>query len=151
MAGVTVVLIAAGYLLNALVGIDSNLLWFRSIDHESAYTRRFWTEVLLFATFGALMAAAIGHTLVVAVRQRPDFKPDPARQRWRYLFGRLERRLRKVLFVVVVAVLTVQTGTAAASGWRSLWSKLRKRSARWNIVISIAQDIMAPDASSTSV
>ena len=112
-----------GYALNALVGIDANLLWFRSIGHESAYTRRFWTEALLFSSFAALMAAAVAHTLVVAVRQRPDFNPDPTRQRWRYLFSRLERRLRKLMFAVIVIVLAVQTGSAASSGWQTwlLW------------------------------
>ncbi|HWC34724.1 MAG TPA: UPF0182 family protein [Mycobacteriales bacterium] len=122
VSGVLVV-VAAGWLLNALVGIDTNLLWFRSVGHESTYTRRFWTQALLFATFGSLMAAAVAHTLVVVVRQRPDFKPDPTRQRWRYLFSRIERRLRKLLFVVIVAVLAVQAGSAAASGWQTwlLW------------------------------
>ncbi len=123
LTAVVLVLIAIGYALNALVGIDTNLLWFRSIGDESAYTRRFWTQALLFVTFGALMAAAVGHTLVVAVRQRPDFNPDPTRQRWRYLFSRLERRLRKLLFTVIVVVLAVQAGSAAASGWQTwlLW------------------------------
>jgi hypothetical protein len=123
VSSAVLLLIAIGYALNALVGIDTNLLWFRAIGHESAYTRRFWTQALLFAAFGALMAAAIGHTLIVAVRQRPDFNPDPTRQRWRYLFSRLEKRLRKLLFVVIVVVLTVQTGSTAAGGWQTwlLW------------------------------
>ncbi|HVT63792.1 MAG TPA: UPF0182 family protein [Mycobacteriales bacterium] len=126
VVGALLVLTGVGWLLNALVGIDTNLLWFRAIDHESAYTRRFWTEALLFVTFGALMAAAVAHTLVVAVRQRPDFNPDPTRQRWRYLFSRIERRLRKPLFVVIVAVLSVMTGGAAASGWQT-WLLWRNR------------------------
>ncbi|HEX3705230.1 MAG TPA: UPF0182 family protein [Mycobacteriales bacterium] len=123
MGGAALLIAAIGYTLNALVGIDTNLLWFRAIGHESAYTRRFWTQALLFATFAALMAAATGHTLVVVVRQRPDFNPDPTRQRWRYVYSRLERRLRKGLFAVIVVVLAVQTGSAAASGWQTwlLW------------------------------
>ena len=112
-----------GWAINVLVGIDTNLLWFRAVGHESAYTRRFWTEALLFATFGSLMAAMVAHTLVVVVRQRPDFNPDPTRQRWRYVFSRIERRLRKVLFVVIVGALSLSAGAAAASGWQTwlLW------------------------------
>jgi hypothetical protein len=123
LTAAALVVIGVVYALNALVGIDTNLLWFRSIGHESAYTRRFWTQALLFTAFGTLMAAAVGHTLIVAVRQRPDFNPDPTRQRWRYLFSRLERRLRKLLFTVLVVVLAVQAGSAAASGWQTwlLW------------------------------
>ncbi|HVT21569.1 MAG TPA: UPF0182 family protein [Mycobacteriales bacterium] len=123
VVGALLVIAAVGWVLNALVGIDTNLLWFRAIGHEAAYTRRIWTEVLLFATFGALMAAAVAHTLVVVVRQRPDFAFDPTRQRWRYVFSRIERRLRKPLFVVIVAVLSVTTGSAAAKGWQTwlLW------------------------------
>ncbi len=114
---------ALGWLLNALVGIDTNLLWFRAIGHESAYTRRFWTQALLFATFGSLMAATVAHTMIVVVRQRPEFNPDPTRQRWRYLYSRIERRLRKLLFVVIVTVLSVMAGSAAAGGWQTwlLW------------------------------
>jgi uncharacterized membrane protein (UPF0182 family) len=121
-------LAALGWLLNALVGIETKLLWFRAIGHESAYTRRFWTQTLLFATFGSLMAAAVGHTLIVAIRQRPEFNPDPTRQRWRYLYKRIERRIRKLLFVVIVAVLAVQTGSAAAGGWQTwlLWRNATK-------------------------
>jgi uncharacterized membrane protein (UPF0182 family) len=121
--GALVGIVAVGWVLNVLVGLDTNLLWFRSIDHESAYTRRLWTQILLFATFGALTAAVVAHTLVVAVRQRPDFKPDSVRQRWRYGFGRIERRLRKPLFAVIVAALAIWVGAAAARGWQTwlLW------------------------------
>jgi uncharacterized membrane protein (UPF0182 family) len=126
VSGTLLVLTGIGWLLNAFVGIDTNLLWFRAIGHESAYTRRIWTEVLLFATFGSLMAAFVAHTLVVVVRQRPDYRPDPARQRWRYVFSRIEARLRKPLFVMIVAVLSVLAGSTAANGWQT-WLLWRNR------------------------
>ena len=113
------------YLLGAFVGIDANLLWFRAVQHESVYTRTFWTEAVLFAIFGVLMAAAIAGNLILFMRHRPKaFRPDPAKQRWRYLFMRSERRLRWWLFAIVVAYLGIKMGARAASNWQ-LWLQWR--------------------------
>jgi uncharacterized protein len=114
------VVIVARYVLRAFVSIDSNLLWFRSVQHTSVYTRTFWTEALLFVIFGALMGIGIASNLILFHRHRPKrFRPDPATQRWRYHFHRIEPRLRRWLFVIIVAYLTVSMGTRAASNWQT--------------------------------
>jgi uncharacterized membrane protein (UPF0182 family) len=116
-------LVAVGYAFGAFVNIDTNLLWFRSVDHESVYTRTFWTQALLFALFGSLMAAAVGLSLSAVYRNRPAFNPHPIRQRWRWRFHRFEPRIRTWLFIVVVAYLTVSMGSRAAGSWQTwlLW------------------------------
>jgi uncharacterized membrane protein (UPF0182 family) len=118
-----VVLLVVWYAIRAFVSIDTNLLWFRSVQHESAYTRRFWTQALLFAIFGILMAATIAANLIVLHRHRPAYLPDRTKQRWRYRFSRVEPKLRKILFVVIVGYLGITMGTRATGGWQTwlLW------------------------------
>jgi hypothetical protein len=120
LAVVIGVVVVLRYALRAFVGIDTNLLWFRSVQHESVYTRTFWTETLLFAVFGLLMAATLAFNLVVFHLNRPrDFAPDPAKQRTRYQFSRIERRLRRWLFVIIVGYFGVTMGSRAASNWQT--------------------------------
>jgi uncharacterized protein len=108
------------YALRAFVSIDTNLLWFRSVQHESVYTRTFWTQALLFAVFGSLMAAATAFNLILFHRYRPKtFAPDKIKQRWRYQFNRFEPRLRRWLFVVIVGYLGITMGSRAAGYWQT--------------------------------
>jgi hypothetical protein len=111
------------YAFRAFVNIDTNLLWFRSVDHTSVYTRTFWTQVLLFAIFGSLMAAAVANSLIAFHRHRPAFTPDAHRQRWRYRFNRYEPKLRRWLFVLIVGYLAISMGARAAGAWQTwlLW------------------------------
>jgi uncharacterized membrane protein (UPF0182 family) len=120
LAGIVVVV---RYAVRAFVSIDTNLLWFRSVQHESVYTRTFWTEALLFVIFSLLMAAALANNLIVFHRFRPAFAPDPAKQRWRFQFARVEPRLRRWLFVIIVGYFSITMGTRAASNWQTwlLW------------------------------
>jgi uncharacterized protein len=120
VVGIVVVL---RYAVRAFVSIDTNLLWFRSVNHESVYTRTFWTEALLFVVFSLLMAATLANNLIVFHRFRPSFAPDPAKQRWRFQFARIEPRLRRWLFVIIVGYFGVTMGSRAASNWQTwlLW------------------------------
>ena len=80
---------------------------------------------MLFAIFGALMAAAVANTLIVFHRHRPTtFSPDPIKQRWRWRFHRVEPRLRRWLFVIVVGYLSISMGTRAAGNWQT-WLQWR--------------------------
>ncbi len=117
--GLVVVGYGLWYALRAFVSIETNLLWFRSITHESVYTRTLWTEVLLFAVFGVLMAAVVSYTLVVFYRYKPRFRPDPLRQRWRYYYSRLEKRLRVWLLAIIVVYFGVSMGARASGGWQT--------------------------------
>jgi uncharacterized membrane protein (UPF0182 family) len=117
--GAVVVIYALWYAVRAFVSIETNLLWFRSVAHESVYTRTLWTEILLFALFSTLMAALLTYTLLVFYRYKPRFRPDPLRQRWRYYYSRLERHVRYWLLVVIVLYYSVGMGARASSGWKT--------------------------------
>ena len=106
------------YLLNSFVSIDANLLWFRSVEHTSVYTRTFWTETVLFVIFGGLMAVAMASNLILFHRRRnKKFRPSPVKQRWRSRFKRAEPRLRPWLFAIIVGYFSISMGARASSGW----------------------------------
>jgi uncharacterized membrane protein (UPF0182 family) len=107
------------YAVRAFVSIDTNVLWFRAVGHESVYTRIFWTEALLFFVFGLLMAAALAQSLVWFHRNRPPRRIDPVTQRWRHLFFRIEPRIRKWLLLVIVVYFGVSMGARATGGWQT--------------------------------
>jgi uncharacterized membrane protein (UPF0182 family) len=120
-----VVLVVYGLWLafKAFVGIRTNVLWYRSVRAESVYGTVLGAQILLFVVFGGLMALAIAASLVAVSRLRPKFRPDPEKQKWRYRFLRVERRLRIWLIVVLSLWFGIRTGTAAASRWQAylLW------------------------------
>jgi hypothetical protein len=119
------VLLVIRYAVSAFVSIDANLLWFRAVKHESVYTRMFWSEAVLFAIFGGLMAIVIAGNLMLLHRYRPKkYRPDPAKHRWRYTFKRVERRVRWWLFAVLIAYFGITMGARAASNWQ-LWLQWR--------------------------
>jgi uncharacterized protein len=118
LAAVVAVVIVLRYLVRAFVSIDSNLLWFKSVQHTSVYTRTFWTETVLFIIFSVLMAGSVASNLILLHRRRPKrFTPDPAKQRWRYNYIRRENRLHRWLFAIIVLYLSVKMGARAASNW----------------------------------
>jgi uncharacterized membrane protein (UPF0182 family) len=113
------------YLVLAFLSIDGNLLWFRSVQHESVYTRTFWTEALLFVIFSVLMVVSIASNLILFHRHRPKtFRPDPMKQRWRYRYIRFESGLHRWLFVIIVAYFGVTMGSRAAGSWQT-WLQWR--------------------------
>jgi len=125
LVGLVVAAYVLRYALNGFTGIDANLLWFRSVHSEFVYTRIFWTEFVLFAIFGSLMAIAIAGNLLVLHHYRPKkFRPDPGRQRWRYNFTRVEPRLRWWLFAALVLYFGVTMGARASGSWQT-WLQWR--------------------------
>jgi hypothetical protein len=119
LVGVAVVIVVLVVAVKAFVGIYTNLLWFDSVRHHSVDTRILGTEIALFAIFGLLTAAAVAANLVVVRHfRRPDFAPDPARQRWRYRFIRHVEPRRRWLFAIAVVVLGYLGGSRATGYWQ---------------------------------
>jgi uncharacterized membrane protein (UPF0182 family) len=120
---VLAVLYAAYRLFMALVNIRTNVLWYRSVDAGSVYDTVLRSQVLLFAVFGVLTTAAVAASLVLVIRHRPRFRPNPARHKWRARYLRFEKRYRLWLIGVVALYLGVRVGTRATHRWQSflLW------------------------------
>ncbi|MGA8246205.1 MAG: UPF0182 family protein [Nocardioides sp.] len=120
---VAIVLVALSYAFLAFVNIRTNVLWYRSVHAGSVYGTILGAQILLFTVFGGLTALAVAGSLVLVVRHRPRFRPNPLRQKWRARFLRVESRLRYWLIAVVAVYLGVRVGTRAAHRWQTylLW------------------------------
>jgi uncharacterized membrane protein (UPF0182 family) len=119
LAAVAIVVIAIVYAFLAFVSIRTNVLWFRSVHFVDVYGTILGAQILLFCVFGGLTAAAVAASLVVLIRLRPRFRPDPNRQKWRHRYLRYESRVRAWLIAVVALYLGVRTGSRATHRWQT--------------------------------
>ena len=106
-----------------LTGVYINLLWFDSVGFRDVYTTMVWTRLVLFASFGVLMALILGGNLVIAYLLKPPFRPMSAEQQniERY---RAVLEPRKVFILTAVSVIgLLSAGLSAQSNWAAwqLW------------------------------
>ena len=101
----------------------TDLLWFRSVGFSSVFTRVLGTKVLLFVTFGLLMAVVVGVNIVIAHRLRPPFRPRSPEQEQLEQLRLLLHPVRRWIFAAALVVVGIATGAAAAGRWRTwmLW------------------------------
>jgi hypothetical protein len=116
---VVLAVLAVFYAFLAFVNIRTNVLWFDSVDVHDVYGTILSAQILLFLVFGVLTAVAVAASLIVVIRQRPPFRPDPDRERWRYRYLRYERYVRGWLIAVVAIYLGVHTGSKASQQWQT--------------------------------
>jgi uncharacterized membrane protein (UPF0182 family) len=114
-----IVLAALFYAFLAFVDIRTNVLWFRSVHVDEVYGTIVRAQVLLFCVFGVLAAAGVAASLVLVVRLRPKYRPDPNREIWRHRYLRFEKRFRTWLIVLVSLYAGVHVGTAASHHWQT--------------------------------
>jgi len=102
----------------AALQIYTNLLWFRSVNATSVYTRVLTLRIALFVIFGLIMALGIWFSLWLPYRLRPPMRPTPdqiALERYRQAFD----PARRFVFVAVPALFGLLAGASAAAQWRS--------------------------------
>jgi uncharacterized membrane protein (UPF0182 family) len=116
---VAVVLVALFYAFLAFVNVRTNVLWFRSVHVTDVYGTILGAQILLFAVVGGLTALAVAATLVVLIRRRPRFHPDPQRHKWRHRYLRVEARYRVWVVAILAIYLGVRAGSAATHGWQA--------------------------------
>jgi hypothetical protein len=115
----------AYYAVSAFVSLYTRALWLHSVHDSDVFSRRLLTQVVLFLIFGGITAVVVGVNLALVVRHRPrDFAPDPAKQRWRFLFGRDVHRWRRWIAILVTAYATITVGSMAAGSWQT-WLQWR--------------------------
>jgi len=73
--GVLVSLFILLTLFGSLVRVYTNWLWFGELGFRGTFSTILWTRVVLFLSFGLLMAVIIGANLILAYRMRPPFRP----------------------------------------------------------------------------
>ena len=105
-------------------GIYTETLWFDEVGFGGVYSTVLQTRLLLFALFGAAMAAVVALNVVIAHRVRPAFRPPSLEQQSldRYRVG-LEPYKRAIV-AVVSGVVGVFAGASASTAWQ-VWLQWR--------------------------
>ncbi|GAC1444802.1 MAG: UPF0182 family protein [Mycobacteriales bacterium] len=100
------------------VALYTDLLWYREVGFSRVFVTVLRTRLLLFATFGLLMALLVAANIAIAYRVRPPFRPMSLEQQnlERYRVA-IEPFLRTVL-LVSGAVFGLFAGLSAASRWQ---------------------------------
>jgi uncharacterized membrane protein (UPF0182 family) len=112
--------VAAQVLVLGGVGIAlfTDLLWFRSVGFSEVFATVLQTKLLLFVSFGLLMALLVGANIAIAYRVRPPFRPMSLEQQnlERYRVA-VEPYLVPVL-LLASGVFGLFAGLSAASRWQ---------------------------------
>jgi uncharacterized membrane protein (UPF0182 family) len=117
VVGILIVLIIA---LVQFTGVYINWLWYKSVGYHGVYSTIFWTRVVLFFSFGLVMALIIGGNVFLAYRLRPPFRPMSVEQQniERY---RVILEPRRVLILVAVSVIALLSAGLSAQGNWQIW------------------------------
>ena len=104
-------------------GFYTDLLWFRSVGYTSVFTRTLAARSLLFFVFGLLFAAAVAVNFVVAWRTRPAYQAMIPGQQELDRYRMALDPYRRLVVGVVVTLIGLIGGSAAAGEWRTylLW------------------------------
>ena len=116
-----------GLLLVVLVvgtGIYTEVLWFREVGFSDVYSTVLRTRLVLFALFGAAMAAVIAANVFIAHRLRPAFRPPSLEQRNLDRYRVLIEPYRRGILLTVAGLLGLISGLSASSSWR-VWLQWR--------------------------
>jgi len=110
-------------LISVYVSLYTDLLWFRSVGYATIFNRRLTTQLLLFFVFAVAMVLIVGANIVVAYRLRPPFRPMSQEQQQLESLRTALHPYRGWALGVVLLIVGVITGSAAAGRWRTwlLW------------------------------
>jgi uncharacterized membrane protein (UPF0182 family) len=118
-----VLLIIAIIVLSVFVSQYTNLLWFRSVNLSSVYTRRLVTELVLFVMFGLAMTVVVAVNVVIAYRFRPAFRPVSPEQEQLEVYRKTLHRFRWWVLGIISGFIGIITGSSASTHWKTwlLW------------------------------
>ncbi|SDQ08131.1 UPF0182 family protein [Quadrisphaera sp. DSM 44207] len=109
--------------VSLLSQVGTEVLWYRQLGFDEVYTTRLLTQALLFLGAGLLMAGGVAASLSIAYRTRPVYAPVTQAAQNLDRYRESLEPLRRVVLVVLPAVLGLFAGSAAASAWQTvlLW------------------------------
>ena len=116
---VAVVLLFGGLLLS----LYTDLLWFQSTGYSEVFTTVLLTRLVLFLSFGLLMALLIGINAAVAYRVRPPFRPMSLEQQNLERYRVSLEPYRRTALLAGAGLFGLFAGLSAASRWQTwlLW------------------------------
>jgi uncharacterized protein len=121
--GVIVGLIVLIILIASLVGVYVNWLWFGSVGYRNVYSSVLGTRVMLFFSFGVVMALIVSANLFIAFRSRPPFHPMSAEQHSLERYRAAIEPRRGLILALVAIIIGLLTGISSQGRWQTwmLW------------------------------
>ena len=133
---VAVILVIGGI----FVSLYTDLLWFREVGFTTVWSTVLTTKVMLFFSFGLVMALLIGSNIAIAYRLRPPFRPMSLEQQnlERYRVA-VEPFLRLVL-IMASLVFGLFAGLSAMSRWQ-VWILFKNSTSFGQVDAQFGKDI----------
>jgi uncharacterized membrane protein (UPF0182 family) len=112
-------LVALIVLVTVAAGIWTDFLWFRSVGYTSVFETTYGVKWALFAIAAVFMMAVIGANIRIAYRLRPPSRPLPPSQQTLEAYRLVIDPHRKLVVWVVLGLIGLISGLAAAGSWRT--------------------------------
>jgi len=114
-----IIVISVAILIAVVAGIWTDYLWYSSVRQTRVFDTTYSTKWLLFVVTAVFMTSVVGANIALAYRLRPTEVPDgPAHQGVEAYRQAIDPHRRAVMIVLLV-LLGLISGLAAASGWRT--------------------------------
>ena len=102
----------------------TDFLWYSSVEKSSVFTTLLVTQLALFLIFGLIMATAIGFTMLIAYRSRPEIGVMSAEQISLERYRASLEPFHKVILIGIPTMFGVMAGMSASAQWQS-WMTFR--------------------------
>jgi len=100
-------------------GVWTDFLWFRSVHYSSVFDTTYGVKWALFAVTAVFVMAVTGLNIVLAYRLRPPHRPVSTEQQALEAYRLVIDPHRRLLAAVVLGLIGLICGLAAAGGWRT--------------------------------
>ena len=114
-----IILILLGIVISVAAGIWTDFLWYSSIGQTRVFDTTYGTRWLLFLAAAVFMTVVVGANAVLAYRLRPAEIPARADQQGVEVYRQAIDPHRRVVLTVILGLIGLITGLAAASGWQT--------------------------------
>ncbi len=102
----------------------TDFLWYSSVEKSSVFTTLLVTQLALFLIFGLVMATAIGLTMLIAYRSRPEIGVMSAEQVSLERYRASLEPFHKIILIGIPTMFGVMAGMSASAQWQS-WMTFR--------------------------
>jgi uncharacterized protein len=106
-------------LVAVVAGVWTDFLWFRSVHYSTVFDTTYGVKWALFAVTAAFMIVVIGINIRIAYRLRPTTRPASAEQHGLEVYRTVIDPHRKLLVWVILGLIGLISGLAAAGSWRT--------------------------------
>jgi uncharacterized membrane protein (UPF0182 family) len=116
---VVIIVVAVAILIAVVSGIWTDYLWYSSVHQTRVFGTTYTTKWLLFVVTAVFMIGVVGANIALAYRLRPTEVPDAPAHQGVEAYRQAIDPHRRAVMIVLLGLLGLISGLAAASGWRT--------------------------------